>query len=57
MKLLGPVWTPSTMSYEARCPDCGKLAFFVTAEAVAIQKLKVPVLVPHDCPLKEVNGL
>lgn len=57
MKLLGPVWTSSTMSYEARCPDCGTLAYFVTAEAVFMHKLKIPVLVPHDCPLKEVTGL
>lgn len=59
-RLLGPVWTPSTMAYEARCPDCGKLAFFVTAEAVIQQRgnVKVPVLVAHTCPgEEEVNGL
>lgn len=51
-------WTASTMSYEARCPECKQLCGMVTAEAVHIGEMKVPLFIGHECPVeREVNGL
>ena len=39
----------ATLAYEARCPDCGQLAFMLTLEYQQALQLRVPFLAPHEC--------
>ena len=51
-------WIDSVMSYEARCPACKELCGVVTAEAVYIGGMKVPLFLGHECAVeREVTGL
>jgi hypothetical protein len=43
-------WNQATLAHEARCPDCGRLAFQLTREATLMTGTRAPFLARHECP-------
>jgi hypothetical protein len=57
-KLVWFNWNASTMSHEARCPDCKQLCGMWTAEAVVATGRGPGPFMPHECAVeREVTGL
>lgn len=42
-------WNDATLAYEARCPTCKEVSFYITLEYKLATHCRVPLLAPHEC--------